>query len=75
MSFVVHDAASFHLRVVISVSYDNGHLTLLSEPFPDNESRLPVDEILTIQLATASTFRYHILVIREENHDDQWQFV
>ncbi len=75
MSFIVHDTASFRFRVVISVSYDNGHLTLLSEPLPDNESHLPVKEILTIQLATASTFRYCVLVIREENHDDQWQFV
>ncbi len=36
-SFMVHDAASFRLRIVISVCYEAGHLTLLSEPLPDTE--------------------------------------
>ncbi len=73
-SFVTHDAASFHLRVVISIGYENGRLTFLSAPLPDNESGLPVEEALNIRLASASTFRYRVLVFREENHNDQWQF-
>ncbi len=74
-SFIVHDATAFRLRVVISVRYDNSRLSLLSEPLPDNENHSPVDEVLTVQLATTSTFRYHVLVLHEESHDDQWQFV
>ncbi len=73
-SFITHDAASFRLRVVISIRYENGHLTFLSAPPPDNGSGLPVEETLNIRLASASTFRYRVLVFREENHDDQWQF-
>ncbi len=73
-SFVAHDAASFHLRVIISIGYKNGCLTFLSAPPPNNENGLPVEETLTIRLATARTFRYRVLVFREENHDDQWQF-
>ncbi len=73
-SFVVHDAALFHLRITISVIYDNGRLHLLSELEPEREDRSPVHESLTIQLANNDTFRYRVLFLRDECHDDQWQF-
>ncbi len=73
-SFVVHDAALFHLRVAISVAYDDGRLHLLLEPDSEHEDRTPVHETLTIQLANTDTFRYHMLFLRDERHDDQWQF-
>ncbi len=57
-SFVAHDAASFRLRVVISISYDAGHLTLLSELLSEDETHTPVVETLTVPLAIAGTFRY-----------------
>ncbi len=73
-SFVTHDAASFRLRVAISIQYKNGSLTLLSAPPLDNTNGSLVEETLTIRLATAHLFRYRVLVLRDESHDDQWRF-
>ncbi len=47
-SFVVHDAALFRLRVIISLTYDNGHLFHLSQPETEQEDRTPIQETLPI---------------------------
>ncbi len=71
----MHDAALFRLRIVISLAYDNGHLFLLSQPGTEQEDCSPIPETLSIQLAnTTNLFRYRVVFIREERHDEQWQF-
>ncbi len=47
--FIIHDAASFHLRVDISVNYDDACLFPLSELSSDleQENRSPVNKTLT----------------------------
>ncbi len=72
-SFVVHDAALFHLRIIISLAYDSGRLSLLSQPESEQENHMLVQETLTIQLANTDLFRYRVVFIRDECHDDQWQ--
>ncbi|MCP4597916.1 hypothetical protein, partial [Neptuniibacter sp.] len=73
-SFIVHDTALFHLCVAISLAYNTGHLFLLTQPESEQEDCTPVHETLTIQLANTDLFRYHVVFIRDERHDDQWQF-
>ncbi len=62
-SFVVHDAALFRLRIIISLAYDSGHLLLLSQPDTEQENRMPIQETLPIQLANTNLFRYRVLFI------------
>ncbi len=70
-SFVVHDATLFHLRIVISLAYDNGRLLLLSQPKTEQENRTPIQETLPIQLANTNLFPYRVVFILEERHDDE----
>ncbi len=74
-SFVIHDAALFRLRVVISLAYDTGRLILFSQPESEQEDRMSVQETLHIQLANTDLFHYHVVFICDECHDDQWQFL
>ncbi|MCP4602330.1 MAG: hypothetical protein GY847_17740, partial [Proteobacteria bacterium] len=73
-SFIVHNSASFRLRVVVSVLYDSGRLTFLSEPPSADENRSPVIETLTILLVSAGAFPYRVMIMCEECLEDHWQF-
>ncbi len=74
MSFVVQDTASFRLQVAISIAYADGQLHVLIEPDFEHRNDTPVHETLTIQLVIANAFRYCMLFLCDERHDDEWQF-
>ncbi len=72
-SFTYHDCAGFWLRVVISIAYADGHLHLLSKP--DSTGGNPQHETLAVQLASGDPYRYHVVFLREERHEDEWHYM
>ncbi len=71
-SFVIHNSASFRLRIVMTVRYDAGQLIFLSEP--NDASQSPVVETLDIPLISTGAFQYRVLVLRDDFRNNCWEF-
>ncbi len=50
----------------------NDQFHLLSEP--DSANGKPVNETLAVQLASADLYRYQVLFLHEERHEDKWHY-
>ncbi len=68
--FQLHSVMTFHLRVVIFLDYEDGHLHFFSEPpAPEVE---PISETLSITLMTTVNYHFHITFLREDPAPDSW---